>query len=216
MNIINLLTIKLGKDNPDEMINYVNICCEKNIYPYKLFKSTNYDSVEIGKEYELNSTEIAITNLMGPERTKAARKSGKTNMLQCEKEKEKFIEINGLQGELLYAKLFNLFPKEQLTIRPRKISEDFGDFYHNNLKIDVKTTEYSFGRLTLSSWKAAEHIDGLCLFTGMQGKFTLRGFCLTKDLIKASNFKNLPGRTKKQYIMEQTQLISYEKFHKRL
>jgi len=120
------------------------------------------------------------------------------------------MEINGLQGELLYAKMFDLYPGEQLEIRPRDAKDDFGDIVHDGLKIDIKATEYHTGRLTLSHWKQAEHIDALCLFTGKNGRFTFRGFYWAKELAKEENFRCLPGRDKPQYIMEQRNLLSFD------
>lgn len=195
------------------MKEYLADCKAKNVYPYEFFKSEPLGEVRIGQTYTLNEREIRATEILGPKRTQAARAAGKHNMIQAAEggtDKEKFMEINGLQGELLYAKLYNLYPAEQLEIRPRSVREDAGDIVHDELKIDVKTTEYNTGRLTLSHWKQAEHIDALCLFTGKNGRFVLRGFYSAKELVKDENFRCLPGRDKPQYIMEQKSLLSFE------
>jgi len=194
------------------MSPYLEECKAANTYPYNFFQSEPFDSVEVGREYTLNDREIKCTEVLGPKRTAAARASGKTNMIQAAAggtDKERFMEVNGLQGELLYAKLFNLYPGEQLEIRPRDAKDDRGDITHDGLKIDVKTTEYHTGRLTLSHWKQAEHIDALCLFTGKNGRFTFRGFYGSKELAHDDNFRCLPGRDKPQYIMEQRNLMSF-------
>lgn len=196
-----------------DMQKYLAECKANNTYPYEFFQSEPFDGIGVGGVYTLNEREITCTEKLGPMRTQAARAAGKHNMIQAAEggtDKEKFMEINGLQGELLYAKMFNLYPTEQLEIRPRSVKEDAGDIVHDGLKIDVKTTEYHTGRLTLSHWKQAEHIDALCLFTGKNGKFTFRGFCWAKELAKDENFKCLPGRDKRQYIMEQKDLLSFE------
>ena len=166
---------------------YLAQCKFDNKYPFDFFKSKPFDSINVGQEYTLNEREIKATEFLGPKRTKAARASGKVNMIQSAlggSDKEKFMEINGLQGELLYAKIFNLYPGEQLEIRPRDAKDDFGDIVHDGLKIDIKSTEYHTGKLTLSHWKQAEHIDALCLFTGKNGTFTFRGFYWSKELTK--------------------------------
>jgi len=192
---------------------YLDQCKIAKKYPFDFFGSNPFDSIEVGQEYTLNEREVKATEVLGPKRTQAARASGKVNMIQAASggsDKEKFMEINGLQGELLYAKMFNLYPGEQLEIRPRASKDDFGDIEHDDLIIDIKTTEYHTGRLTLSHWKQAEHIDALCLFTGKNGRFTFRGFYWAKELAKEENFRCLPGRDKPQYIMDQRNLLSFD------
>jgi len=194
-------------------MNYLNDCKAKNVYPYKFFNSEPVKEVRIGQKYYLSSREIMATEYLGPKRTAASRASGKINMIKGANggsEKEKFLEINGLQGELLFAKIFNVYPEEQLEIKPRDSKDDKGDVVYKNLRIDVKTTEFYTGRLTLSDWKHAQNIDALCLFTGMNGEFIFRGFYWAKELVKNENFRCLPGKTKPQYIMEQKNLLSFD------
>lgn len=179
---------------------------EEGTYPYWAF---NTKPVE-GNEVELSPVETIICRRVGPMRTKAARDNNLKNMRQVNQEKEEFIEINGLAGELCYAKKFNLYPKDQLIVESRKSKDDCGDFIHNNCIVDVKTTEYSTGRLTCASWKNKDKVKVFCLFTGDYRKswvYSFKGWMLSSDLCVAERFGVLPGRKRSQYIAEQKDLV---------
>jgi Family of unknown function (DUF5843) len=199
-------------------------------YPYDLFSSKMPSEVIIGNVYSLNEREYSIAQTLGPKRTEASRAAGMTNMLQCDRRKECFVEVNGLAVELLYGKMFNLFPSEQLEVKARKSIDDYGEYSQCGRRIDTKATEYDNGRLTLGNWKAAAHVDLLALFTnfggnldksqfpwsyvwspGHQGEFKFRGFYPAKALARPENMGNLPGIEKQQYIMEQGRLLTMDK-----
>jgi hypothetical protein len=194
-------------------IEYVLRCQLENKYPYWLFESTQPQAVMKGRTYELNEIECRFVRWTAPQRTRAARAAGKVNMIQCAKsgsEKEKEKEIDGLEAELLYGKIFNLFPSEQIVVCPRNSCDDAGDYVHFSKRVDVKQTRYATGRMTLASWKHSLNIDLLSLFTGQDGRYTFRGFCTRGNLCREQNFQRLPGRESFQYILPQASLVELE------
>ena len=205
-------------------IQYQQKCCNENRYPYILFGSEKPEVV-VGRTYSLTAREIEVCEFLGPLRTKASRDAGLKNMLQVPPQKERFVEVNGIMGEFLYAKLFNFFPKEQFVIQPRKAKDDRGEFTHQGWQTDVKATEHHAGRLTLGHWKAATNIDLLCLFTNYGGRyddvtcrylwpeacvgqFKYRGFYPAKALAQPCNYGKMP--LPNQYTVTQDKLLTLE------
>jgi hypothetical protein len=183
---------------------------EKNQYPYWLFDSCPCWDNRI----ELVEAEMDLCKTVGINRTKACRSAGLTNMLKDNPANEEFNEINGIAGELAYAKRYSLYPSGQFETSPRKAALDTGDFLHDGVSVDVKTTRYSTGRLTLSDWKHVEKVDVRCLITGnflRSSNYRIRGFMTTRDMTSPSRysllFDNAPG---KQFIANQNELYSME------
>jgi hypothetical protein len=196
--------------------SFLLMCKVQNKYPFSIFNSIAIDYSKT-KIVKLSNIEVAICRFVGPLRTQAARQQNMTNMIQLAQsgtDSEAFAEINGLCGELVLGKYLNLYPYESLEISPRSIENDAGDYVVNGTTIDVKTTEYSYGRLTLANWKVQKKenyiakVQLLCLVTGdyrQSSNFIVQGFYPSRLLVAKENLKNLPGRTNKQYIVEQCQ-----------
>jgi hypothetical protein len=140
-------------------------------------------------------------------------------------ERERFIEQNGIAGELAFGKLFNLFPTSQISVAARKVKDDDGDFILDGLTVDVKTTEYATGKLTLASWKNNEtffdRVQAMSLMTGdirdvdnrrdanlPRAQYVWHGFMSSRDLCTGQRFKCLPGRDKREYIALQDELTA--------
>lgn len=221
------------KDVPrNELDDYWEDCRERGVYPYKAFDLRPW-SEEIqplipskGFKVQLSKFEIASCLMIGPKRTQAARKAGVTNMIQDGKpgsDRERFIEQNGIAGELAFGKLFNVFPASQVSVAARKVKDDDGDFILDGLTVDVKTTEYATGKLTLASWKNNdtffERVQVMTLMTGdirdadnrrdpnlPRGQYVWHGFMSSRDLATGQRFKCLPGRDKREYIAHQDEL----------
>ena len=215
-----------------DISEYWEICREKGHYPYRAMdRQPWFDEIERpvtskGVVVQLSAFEIALALKLGPERTKAARKAGAWNMIQDGKpgsDRERFIEQNGIAGEIAFAKLFNIFPSGQLLIEARKAKDDDGDHVLEDRVIDVKTTEYPYGKLTLAPWKANEdffdRVHVLSLMTGdirsaeerrsgngKRGSYVWHGFISSRDIVNPTRLKPLPGRDKPEYIASQAEL----------
>jgi hypothetical protein len=175
---------------------------------------------------QLSKFEIAFCLKVGPERTRAARNAGAYNMIQDGKpgsERERFIEQNGIAGELAFAKLFDIFPSGQLKVEARKAKDDDGDHILKEQVVDVKTTEYYTGRLTLATWKNNDtfferiHVMGLMTGdirdeenrrsgNGPRGSYVWHGFMSSRDLAQPNRLGSLPGRDGREYIARQDEL----------
>lgn len=216
----------------DELNDYWEDCRERGVYPYKAFDLKPWGE-EIappvpakGYKVQLCKFEIASCLMIGPKRTQAARKAGVKNMIQDGtpgSERERFIEQNGIAGELAFGKLFNVFPTSQISVAARKVKDDDGDFILDGLTVDVKTTEYPSGKLTLAPWKNNDtffdRVQVMTLMTGdirdaesrrdaslPRGQYVWHGFMSSRDLATGQRFKFLPGRDKQEYIARQDEL----------
>lgn len=223
------------RDDADRtaIADYFNDCKAKNLYPYKAMDRLPWNASREplkpskGCRVQLSGFEIALALRVGPERTKAARAAGAKNMIQDSKpgtEREKFIEQNGIAGELAFAKLFNIFPAGQLLVAARKVKDDDGDHTLEDRIIDVKTTEYPSGRLTLATWKNNDtffdRIHVMSLMTGdirdednrrsgngPRGSYVWHGFLSSRDLAQPQRLGSLPGRDGREYIARQDELL---------
>lgn len=220
-----------------EIEKYVVSCKESDSYPWELMFFEDFfkpESEEIGTIITLNKFEIWTSCHVGPLRTKAARAANMTNMIQAAlpgTEHEKFIESNGLAGELSYAKMKDIYPFEQFRIEARTVQEDEGDHTVDGFALDIKTTEWPTGRLTLAPWKAhkgyLDQIQVLGLMVGdigtnprkmkckVKGQYEWLGYLTAYDMVNREP-RPLPGRQKPEYLADQTELYDWEEVIRRL
>jgi hypothetical protein len=204
---------RTGK-SAEELVALLNGYREQQKYPFDLFGST----LPAGDDVVLNETEMEICKLIGPKRTAAARAAGRVNMRKADPEKEKFIEINGLCGELTYAKRHNLYPFGQFEVKARSVRDDDGDHKHNGYVVDVKITEYQTGALSYADWKKKDTAHFLCLVTGdyrIGSRFVIRGYMLSRELL-AEDRLGAVARLPNQYGAEQRELYDLATVFKKL
>lgn len=191
------------------------IAKEKNKYPYKVMDPQFQQlCINCNVDVSLSKLEIKTAIWLGPKRTAACREAYLPNMRQDSREKESFIEINGICGELAFGKLYNWYPYETFPIEARHARKDRGDYRDGEIVIDIQTTEHPTGKLLLRGWKK-DHRNGiLALMTGdyrVVNNFIYRGCMVVVELKKQKYYrKPLPGKDKCGYWAYQSELSSLD------
>lgn len=99
-----------------------------------------------------------------------------------------FTDLNGFGGELAFCKMLNLYPDTEVKITSQKT--DQGDCIINGMRVDVKTTKYSSGKLIAAKWKA-DNVDAYALITGEFPTYTFRGYATREALFQKENLQDL-------------------------
>lgn len=161
-------------------------------------------------EVSLNDLEKKFCKFLAKHRYLAARMAGKPNAKQGPQSNE-FTDLEGLGGEVAFAKLFNLYPRESFKILPRSTDEDDGDFVlRDGRKVDVKATKYSTGRLQAALWKK-DAVDLYALMVGEMPSYRFAGFMPCQELCKESRIDSFPGwPNKRAYMARQKDLVSLD------
>ncbi len=119
--------------------------------------------------------------------------------------KQREMTINGFGAELAFCRLCAInFDDSVETFKNYFIQDDA--VLKNGKRIDVKNTIYKYGRLAISPNKAKHIVDGYALMIGEYPTFTFKGWATYDEIINEKNFKTLPKRHYKSYILEQHQL----------
>lgn len=124
------------------------------------------------KPVPLNAVEVKLCEYLARMRTKANRDAGVTSIRKAS-ESDEFIELQGIGGEVAFAKLFGLMPDLNLSLRS-KGQNDVGDCYSPALGfIDVKTTQKEAGPMNVRA--PVRGVSYYALMTGTFPEFTFRG-----------------------------------------
>jgi hypothetical protein len=147
----------------------------------------------------LNNPEQKLVESISLDRRHYDKKVKRTDQLQADKKKARFIEINGLGGEIAVAKALNLYP----DINTEDISR-FDILLPNGKKLEIKTTEYPHGKLIVRKKNAA---DIYVLVTGVIPDYTIVGYIFKKDL---DLYKTEELNKGTAYVVEQDKLRPIE------
>lgn len=147
----------------------------------------------------LSQHELSIAHLLGVQRRGSARAGGVTDA-QVGKQSPYEIDIDGVVGELAFAKMANLCP--DLTVGPRSGGADL--INRNGKTIDVKTTRHKNGRLLATPKKADKPCDIYVLMIVDDDSATFAGWATAEQLFKDENLTDLGHGV--GYAMEQGKL----------
>ena len=127
------------------------------------------------EKYTLNKNERRIAVFLGKERYSSNRKNGIRNQ-KAGPQSEYETEVEGVGGELVFAKACNLYP--DLGVVPGKF-----DFTLHGCTVDVKTTKYPDGKLLVSYSKKLEDCDVYVLVTGSMPSYVIAGWLYNNEII---------------------------------
>jgi hypothetical protein len=162
--------------------------------------------------YTLTEAELSLAEETGLARTARARGANLEYSKKAEVQSQNFIDLNGAAGEIAFVgMLLNIgfITKEQykkkLTfirdagITSARYGQDDGDVVLNDIKIDVKTTQYPQGTLWITNNKrGAFKIDAYVLMTGdatqVKPEFTFRGYMEAKEALGKWDNRMTPGK----------------------
>lgn len=162
--------------------------------------------VKIGTVITLTDVEQSICYCVAPQRTNCARKNRVTDQ-RIDNNGKKDIDLEGFAAELCFCRLFNLYPDFTVGVRSSANNTDCGDaVLVNENVVDVKSTEYPFGRLlAVPAKKNSGNVELYGLMTGKFPTFTFRGFMWPEELFKPFRYGTLNG-TDYGYIGQQHEL----------
>lgn len=150
----------------------------------------------------LNASEVKMVERVSEDRSKYDKKQGFKDYRRAKKQSARFIETNGLGGEVAVCKLFNLFP----DLITNEVS-DYDCTLHDGTKVEVKTTQYPHGKLIARHTKSSADI--YVLVTGTMPDYTVVGY-VDAATVKAGKTE-LNGKT--AYIVEQKDFVPIEKLN---
>lgn len=130
----------------------------------------------IGTLKVLTQLEIQICDLIGGARNEAASQNHFKNLRRSPKS-DLQISIDGADGELVFASLFNRMVDLQVLSKP-----DEGDFVIDGLRIDVKTVEP--GRNLLVHAHKRGRCEAFALVVGVRPVYLFMGFILAADVFR--------------------------------
>lgn len=155
-------------------------------------------------QVNLTRSEQRIATWLAEQRASIARKRGITDAKVGPQDSLQ-IDIDGLLGEVAFAKLFNLYPDLQTGERPlHDVMTAIGG-------VDVKTTRYRDGRLLATVKKSGIRTDWYALMW-LENEATLhfRGAARADTFLDEANLRSI-GRTT-GYCLERSELIRPEEF----
>jgi hypothetical protein len=169
--------------------------------------------IKIDTIVTLISTEQDVCKALAKRRTSMNRNNGVKNS-KIGKLSDDEMDLEGMGAELAFCKLFNVFPDLTTHLRSSKDGMDGGDaILHNGMKVDVKSTTRSNGRLVTANWKNEnEKVDLYCLMTGSFPTYTFRGFISSENIFQDKNWRNLGYGY--NYVAEQDELKTLEEIIK--
>lgn len=127
-------------------------------------------------EVELNEAEQRLARWLARERHRRNRTSGVENM-KVSDIPDDVVDLDGMGGELAFAKLFNCFPDTGLDAKP-----DADVVLPDGRSVDVKTTRYQTGRLLAVRWKT-RNVDLYALMVGVFPRYRFAGMLPAEKLI---------------------------------
>lgn len=132
--------------------------------------------IQIPKIIRLNENEQRLARQLAKERSTKNRKAGRSNKKHGP-QSNKATELDGVGGELAFAKALNLYP--DLKDYPGK-----HDMVVCGKTVDVKTTRYPFGHLEVSTDKTPGEVDIYALVTGEMPEYQVIGWMCGDRLMK--------------------------------
>jgi hypothetical protein len=159
----------------------------------------------INSEIILSPHEQKICEYIGKQRYLVNRKNNVTDKKIGDQDNY-YMDINGFGGEFAFCKLFNVMPDFLVKVTQTN-KNDYDAIIFNSIKVDVKTTKFTTGRLLTARWKVDE-VDVYALMVGEMPKYTFKGFMLRDELKKDDRLKSLGHKV--GYVAEQNELKEIE------
>lgn len=148
---------------------------------------------------KLNPAEVALAKHLAERRYSGNRNAGVASQ-QVGPQDIKFIDLNGVGGEIAAAKALNVYP--DFDISPRAKGCDLVSPLGKS--VDVKTTTYRTGRLISIISKEQCDCDIYVLVIGELPDYDVVGWCTAEEFIKPENVKDIGhGPT---YVLDQSAL----------
>lgn len=136
------------------------------------------------KQVTLNSAEQLVCKSLALMRYEIARAVNRKDQ-QIGKQPSWQTDEDGIGGEIAVSRLLNVYPS--LVLKP-----DAGwDILYKDMKIDVKTTRYSNGRLLAKLNSRDEEVDAYLLVTGVFPEYNVIGYALRGSLLSPDNVIDL-------------------------
>lgn len=135
----------------------------------------------------LNDLEIMLAKELAYRRYHDCEEKNVVNRKMASRMTNKEISEQGALAEIAYCKMTNKYP--DLSYHARKGSADCQD---DNVKIDIKTTRLESGQLLVTPKKKQDGgIDVFVLLTGLDRKFTFKGWLPSEDVFQEKYLTNL-------------------------
>ena len=150
----------------------------------------------------LDSTEVAMAQMLATMRFSVARMAGVTNR-RMGGQSDYVTDFEGMASEMAFCKVFNYWP--DMTIGPRKGGWDVEG--RAGERIDVKVTRYNNGKLLATLKKKPEDADYYVLMVGECPTYRLAGYASADDLLRPENIVNLSHG--EGYALNQNQLRQF-------
>jgi len=159
----------------------------------------------IGESVVLSTFEQRICKGTARVKYESNREHGITDK-KVGSQSNEFTDLEGFAAEFAFCKLFNIFP--DFSMEARGTSSDTGDAILTcGLRVDIKATKYSTGRLLAAHWKGS-NIDFYVLMVGEFPRYTYRGMMSREELHKPERLGDLGyGAT---YMARQHELGEHE------
>jgi hypothetical protein len=134
----------------------------------------------------LTEFEYSLCTQMAVIRDASNRNSGVQDQMIDKKQGKFAIELQGLMGELAFAKWAKLYPN--LDVKPQSKTTDV---VYKGWKCDIKVTKHLEGRLivSLTKTKASSDVYILGIISGLSVDFV--GYCLAEQVMQEANIKDL-------------------------
>lgn len=152
----------------------------------------------------LSEGELHLVEFMAKARTKVSRNDGVKNQ-RISEESDFDVEYVGMCGELAVARAMNVYP--DLSIASR--SGGFDLLSHKGMRMEVKTTKHSTGRLVARLKAKAEDSDYYVLVTGVPPIMTLQGYIPTEEFLTEARVGQLSPKYPKAFLATQSELTPW-------
>jgi hypothetical protein len=135
----------------------------------------------------LNEAEQKLAKYLAVSRHSNARGKGKPNAKMGNQSDEE-TDLEGIAGEIVVCKALNVYPDTEIDLidLPK-----YDLMTHKGSKVDVKTTQYTSGRLLATKNKKLGECDIYILVTGTFPTYKIVGWCRDDELLKEENLINL-------------------------
>ncbi len=142
---------------------------------------------DIDHSVSLNDLEIELAKELAYRRYHECETKNVVNRKMASRKTNKEVSESGTLSEIAFCKMMNCYP--DLSYHPRKGS---ADCYIDGVAIDIKTTKMNEGQLLVTPKKKYDGgIDVYVLMTGLDRKFTYKGWMKSEEVYQDHNMTDL-------------------------
>lgn len=138
------------------------------------------ETLENGRTVTLNEAEQRLARYLATQRYTCNRNNGVTNRKIGNQDFDA-TELDGIAAEIAFCKYQNIYP--DLSIGPRHKGADC----EHGIRVDVKTTRLTAGRLISMRTKQVNDADAYALMVGTFPTYRFAGWCRAEELIAPEN-----------------------------